>query len=505
MKKLLLSLATFAAAVSLSAQDAADAPFGSWTKSIEPVSSEQPADLAGLHTAVAADGSVYASMTYNKVFAFAGKNLPDTDGMLSSLVVKYAADGSEQWVASFVGAAVVTAMTTDTEGNLYVAGTHTDAVTLQPAAGDAATISGDAVSFIAKFTADGEVAALKTLHAEADAELLESGMYFPENLYVTVNSMKCHGNTLFAAVSFNANVPELGWKASYLNVFDFMYMENRSKGILATDCATLANTQSVLTVQNTEHISYDQFYPEALAFDIDASGLLHYAFIGFGNLTAATPAAQKAFSFAITTDDSGNKEYALVTGTVANLEQSKVYEADMHSAYAQYDIADMAVVDGKICLGGTFYGNFWFDRTITKEFSTTFSAEILGDGSAQTFCGDEASACTAYGIEGGDIILSSTTGTYRMSGDKKEQISTLSLDELGSHLTAANGYILHDGSTVQICGRYNADEAAQLATCIKPLAPAAAQKAARYNLTGAQVGEGYKGIVIEGGVKKWLK
>lgn len=502
MKKLLLSLATFAAAVSLSAQDA---PFGAWTKSIEPVSSEQATDLQGLHTAVSADGSVYASMTYNKTLTFAGKNLPDTDGMLSSLVVKYAADGTEQWAASFVGAAVVTAMTTDTEGNLYVAGAHTDAVTLQPAAGDAATIDGNAVSFIAKFTADGKVAALKTLHAEADAELLESGMYFPENLYVTVNSLKCHGNTLFASVSFNANVPELGWQASYLNVFDFMYMENRSKGIFATDCATLANTQSVLTVQNTEHISYDQFYPEALAFDIDANGLLHYAFIGFGNLTAATPAAQKAFSFAITTDDSGNKEYALVTGTVANLEQSKVYEADMHSAYAQYDIADMAVADGKICLGGTFYGNFWFDRTITKEFSTTFSAEILGDGSAQAFCGDEADECTAYGLEGSDIILSSTKGTNRLNGNKKEQISTLSLDGLGRHLTAANSYILHDGSIVQICGRYNADEAAQIATCIKPLASAAAQKVVRYNLAGEQVGEGYKGIVIEGGVKKLAK
>ena len=92
MKKILLMLVALVATVTLSAKDGEE--MEGWQKSFTPVANAD--DLAGIHTAVAGDGSVYASTTYNQTFSFAGKPVTDPEGLLSSCVVKYDAQGNEQ-------------------------------------------------------------------------------------------------------------------------------------------------------------------------------------------------------------------------------------------------------------------------------------------------------------------------------------------------------------------------------------------------------------------------
>ena len=136
------------------------------------------------------------------------------------------------------------------------------------------------------------------------------------------------------AANYNANVDDLGWKAAYLDVFGVMYMENRSKGIFSLSKSDLSGATSVLTVQSTERISYEQVYPEALNFDFDADGNVVYAFIGFGNLTLATPDASKGFTFETTNDDSGIKDHALVIGTIKDGISAKEFTGNKNAGEA---------------------------------------------------------------------------------------------------------------------------------------------------------------------------
>ena len=151
MKKVLLMMVAFIATTTAFAEDNMK-----WENHFTPVA--QKADLDGIHTAVAADGSVYASSTYNQAFTFAGKTVADPEGLLSSCIVKYDAQGNEVWAITLSGKCVINAMTADTDGTLYVAGNFADeALTLTGTSGTE-TLNGDATktgAFVARVNAAG--------------------------------------------------------------------------------------------------------------------------------------------------------------------------------------------------------------------------------------------------------------------------------------------------------------------------------------------------------------
>lgn len=379
MKKLLLMLVAFVATMSASAQafitgDDMKVENG-WAATFTPVADDDEINAADV--AQAADGSVYVASTFTKSFTFAGKALPDPEGMTSSAIVKYDKEGKELWAAPMVGNIAVSAMTVDEDGTLYAAGSFTDEVEYTGADGVKGTIKSEDVlsAFIAKVSKDGKFEAVKTFLATPDADLLATGLYYPEELYVSPTTIKLNGSKLYVAVNYNANVDDLGWKAAYLNVFDFMYMENRSKGIFSLSKSDLSGATSVLTVQSTERISYEQVYPEALNFDFDADGNVVYAFIGFGNLTLATPDASKDFTFETTNDDSGIKDHALVIGTIKDGISAKEFTGNKNAGEAiPYSIAGFYVQDGTIYMAGTTYGSDWFDVSISHEKDYAFVA-----------------------------------------------------------------------------------------------------------------------------------
>ena len=120
MKKTLLMLVAFMATMTAFAS----AEEEGWQRSFAPVADK--ADLAGMCTAVAADGSVYASSTYDQAFLFGGVNVTNPEGLLSSIILKYDKDGNEKWSVSLVGKCYVRAMAADTDGTLYVAAQSQD-------------------------------------------------------------------------------------------------------------------------------------------------------------------------------------------------------------------------------------------------------------------------------------------------------------------------------------------------------------------------------------------
>lgn len=368
MKKTLLMLVAFMATMTAFAS----AEEEGWQRSFAPVADK--ADLAGMCTAVAADGSVYASSTYDQAFLFGGVNVTNPEGLLSSIILKYDKDGNEKWSVSLVGKCYVRAMAADTDGTLYVAAqsqdekvvcTGTDGKSYE-IVNPTSDIYGYSYSaFLLRIDPNGAIAATKTISSEANAELLTSMMYFPEkgDIYVNPIALRIAGDYLYVSANFTGDVQALGWYGSVLNVWDFMYQDNMSKGIFSCGKSDLAALQSEACVQNAESISYNQYFPEAIEFVV-AEGKVFFSFIGFGNLAVKTPAGEGTYSFEMATDESGNAEHALVMLRNDQPNDGKVFHAAMHDKLRRpYNLVGGTMIGEKFYVSGTFYGNFPLDNS----------------------------------------------------------------------------------------------------------------------------------------------
>lgn len=398
MKKILLMMVALVATVSISAQDDEG-----WSKSFAPVSDK--AELGGLCTAVAGDGSVYASSTYNQAFTFAGKAVTDPEGLTSSCVVKYDKDGAEKWAVSLVGKCKIYAMTADADGTLYVAGKTEDAkVTVTSSDGAQKEIENpmgmDAffeeviaanAAFIAKISKDGVVETIKTIAPAVNEEIhailgdpfdmgMEMSIYDASGndaSYITPNAIRLDGDKIYVSAAYTGDVAELGWKGAYLNYFGMMIFDLKSYGVFSLNKADLSGAASEANVQVTGTILYDEQYaPEALDFVVK-DGNVFVAFFGYNKLTLTTPAGSQDFSFEMTDDESGNKEHALVLANAKEPAKAKVFHAAMNaSSYPVYDLLDAELIGENCILAGTFYGQFPLDNAISVDENAAFVASV---------------------------------------------------------------------------------------------------------------------------------
>ena len=436
MKKILLMLVALVATVTISAKDGEE--MEGWQKSFTPVANAD--DLAGVHTAVAGDGSVYASTTYSQAFSFAGKPVTDPEGLLSSCVVKYDAQGNEQWAVSLVGKCKIYAMTADTDGTLYIAGQSQDEkVVITDTQNHKKEIQNpkrlnpffeEFVSanegFIAKIDKDGVLQGIMTLIPEVNPDILaitgdpyemgmEGSIYdysFNDPVYVLPKKIVLDGDKVYIAAGFTGDIAELGWKGCYLNYYamDMSIMDIKSCGIFSID-KNLATVASVATVQATEKVqTMSQYYPETIDFVV-YGGVPHVAFIGGGELTLTTAAGSKNFAFDVT-DEGLN--HALVLVNVNAPEQPKVFNAAPTDYLgAKFDLVDATLADNNCILAGTFYGNFALDNTITKDKNTSFVASIkMSDCSVNWAKANEVESVAKCMIVTGEEIHAATADAH---------------------------------------------------------------------------------------------
>ena len=503
MKKLLLMLV----AVTATMTAFANAEDEGWQKSFTPVADKS--DLAGVHTAVASDGSVYASSTYNQAFQFAGKAVTDPDGLLSSCVVKYDAQGNEQWAVSLVGKCKINAMTADTDGTLYVAGQSQDSkVTCTGTDSNTKTIEGSLtnyVAFVAKISKDGVFEAVKTIQSAVNATIEESSMYFPEpgDIYVRPTNIRIDANKVLVSVNYTGDVAELSWSGRYLNVFDFMYQDNKAAGVFMVDKADLSNITSVANLGATEIVSYIQYYPDALNFTM-YEGKPFVVFVGFGDLTLTTPAGSQQFNFETSDDESGNKEHAFVFVDATNPTAPKIFHAAKHDKESRpYNFVCGDIVNGNCYIGGTFYGNFPLDNSVTKDKNTSFVAsikmsdcsvnwavanEVESEAKCMVVTGEEIHASTADAL----YVLKTANGELKGTEDKGFEDADSYNDQYVSTVST------DDNNVIVFCPKMNPSGINET----KALKNAAAKI---YNLNGVELSAPQKGLNIiktTDGVKK---
>ena len=481
-----------------------------WIASFEPVSDAN--ELNGIQTASAADGSVYVSSTYNKAFTFGGKEVADPEGLTSACIVKYNEKGQEQWAVALEGSAVVYALDTDADGTLYAAGSYIDVVKYTGTDGTTGELAGGAdahSAFVAKISKDGKVESVKTIAPVINAAILESFMYFPEPnyVYVTPNNIQIDGEKVYVSATYTADVEELGWKAAYLNVFDFMYMENKSTGIFSLDKANLANPTSVATVQNTENISYNQYYPEALDFTAE-NGTVYVGFFGFGNLTLATPAGNKDFTFGISADESGNKEHAFVLATIGSDVNAKVFNTEMHAKDAKPYNVFMDIAGDNLLIGGTYYGQMPFD---TSKNSGELASDVFmtsvnkADVSVNwTVVGAKQAEATCMAASEETAILSTTANEFfevNIADGEVLRTEPQMLDDADAYAAICQSIVYRSEGKVYVKGRFNSS-----ANAIEDVkTPSLQSEGHSYNMAGQRVGKNYKGIVIKNGKKYLVK
>ena len=417
MKKLLLMLVAVMATMTAFA----NAEDEGWTKSFTPVADKS--DLAGVHTAVASDGSVYVSSTYDQAFTFAEKSITDPEGLLSSCIVKYDAEGNEKWAVSLVGACTINAMTVDADGTLYATGEYTDAVTLSGTSGSK-DLSGDfskTSAFVAKVNADGVFTDVASFTPTAN---LPEGYEDWCELGIYPNKIVIDANKVLVSCMFKGDVADLEWQGSYVDVYGMAYMDNRSAGVFMLDKADLSNPTSVATIQHTGRI-VDQMmediqdFPNAIDFVV-YGGIPHIAFVGWGNLTLTTPAGSQPFSFEMAGD--GNNEHALVLVNAVAPSQPKIFHASTNSyGGATYNLVNATLAGTNCILAGTFYGNFPLDNTVTKEKNTSFVASIkMSDCSVNWAKANEVASEAKCMIVAGEEIHAAANEIQKETVEEKE-------------------------------------------------------------------------------------
>ena len=529
MKKTLLMLVDFMATMTAFAQEE---PEG-WTKDFSPVAKQK--DLKGVHTAVASDGAVYASSTYDHAFQFAGKDVKDPEGLLSSCVLKYDKDGNELWSVSLIGSCAIHAMTADTDGTLYIAGTATDDAKVVITGTDGASkeilipyvfnilyemdVKSCDPGFIAKISKDGVVEDVKDITTATNDEV---AMDF-ENFYIPLDMISVRpyklileGNKLYVATRYMGDISSLNWKGAYVHE-DGMTFDVYSYGVFSMSKSGFGDLASVAYVQQTGTITDSEYDVEALDFVVYKE-VPHVAFFGFGKLTLTTTADSKNFSF--TMEGESKNEHALVLANVKDLTKSIEFHAAPHSYLgASYNLVDATLVDDNCILGGHFYGNFPLDNKVTKEANTSFVASIkMTEGSAKWATPNEVeSYATCMIVTGEEIKASTDVATYTLKTATGEVKTDMTMNQSFEDASVYNDQYV---STVSIEDETVDKDTQEITKPAKVVvfspkmspsgieaikAAAVNGEAKIYNLNGQRVAAPQKGLYIVNGKKAVIK
>lgn len=515
MKQTLLLLALLTASVA-SAQPWGTTP--QWTKSLTPVTKAE--NLAGTHVAVARDNSVVLTGTYDQPLTFGATTLENDDALASGFVAKYGPDGSELWAAGFYGAAYITAVATDEAGAVYATGVFADEVKVLSTDGKNQTIQGMTAlgeyltttnaAFIAKWDQNGALVAVRTILPETDATVAASEMYFDSPSF-SPNSIRIDGGEVYVGATCFGNVKldAVDWHGAYVNIFDFMYADCTSAGVIAMD-GNLANAHSVYYASRPG-VDYADMSIESLRFDV-AGGTVYTAVTAHGSFIVTTAGASQAVALGVSADESGNTEHAFV---LTAGDQVKAFNVAMHDQnYGTDRVAFLQVSDGKVYVAGTYYNQLGFDTAKTSTgcadiFAACLSTADLTTVWAATDGYDEGDvkkneeAVHAVSLCNGQLYIAgvareksgekatqavlnrcvSTTGTMTAGADKEYA-------DLATSATGFSASLIADGTTLSV----SAGEAD--ATAVTAVRAAKAATGRTYDLSGREVKSAQRGAII---------
>lgn len=392
MRRFTFSMMLTLATVAANAKDVLDAP--TWTDNLTTTTEAKDLTRAAA-MAVDNEGNSIVTGIFTKDLEFADSYLEPVAN--SAFIAKYDKAGAKKWAAGLAGAATITTVATDAEGNVYAAGVFADQVAIKDANGETkATITGmadkvDKVSgFIVKYDKLGEYVASKTILAESDAEIAakdEIGVLSPS---FTAKKLVVDGNKLYLSASYKGNVALDGvtLKGKYACSYGFLYSDETTMCVLSFDAADLANANIVSVLGATEQLTNEATYnTEDVNFAIN-DGKIYVAYVASGKDMTLTAAGKD--TKIETAYEEGVTEHAYV---LAAIDGDQVTTQVYHSVATDNSntlntIDEMAYQKGKLYLAGSFNQALPFDNTIS----------YVGGSDAYAACLDAASLSKNWAV-----------------------------------------------------------------------------------------------------------
>lgn len=343
-----------------------------WTANL--TTTEKATDLQrGAAMTIDNEGNSIVTGTYTKDIEFANSYLEPI--ATSAFIAKYDKAGNKKWAAGLKGAATITTITNDAEGNVYAAGVFADKVAILNAKGEAkenitgmadqkAQVSG----FIVKYNKEGEYVASKVVIPEQVRN--DEGYGDPNPNFIPSKLIASNGKVYLAA-SFQGNVKinDLALVGQYGSLY----------GIYTWDVPTFAivslsdnfdKTELVAQLAATDMETEVGYGTEVANFTTDGSKV-YAAFVAYGNdltLKSANNFKQITDLLNSVTGEETKYEHAYIFATIenGNITATKTYHSkiDNNLREAKFNTIDqMAFNNGNLYLAGTFNETFPFDNT----------------------------------------------------------------------------------------------------------------------------------------------
>ena len=394
---MMLALAT----VATNAKDVLDAP--TWTDNLTTTAEAKELTRAAA-MAVDNEGNSIVTGSFTKDLEFAASYLEHVAN--SAFIAKYDKAGAKKWAAGLAGAATVTTVATDADGNVYAAGVFADQVAIKDASGETkATITGmadkvDKVSgFIVKYDKQGAYVASKTILAESDAEIAALDMIGLLNPSFTAKKLVVDGNKLYLSASYKGNVALDGvtLQGKYACSDGMLYSDETTMCVLSFDAADLANASIVSVLGATKQLTNEATYnTEDVNFAIN-DGKIYVAYVASGKDMTLTAAGKD--TKIETAYEASATEHAYVLAAIdGNQVTTQVYHSvATDNSNTLNTIDEMAYQKGKLYLAGSFNQALPFDNTISylggcDAYAACLDAESLSKNWAVASAFDEGDA-----------------------------------------------------------------------------------------------------------------
>lgn len=343
-----------------------------WTANL--TTTEKATDLQrGAAMTIDNEGNSIVTGTYTKDIEFANSYLEPI--ATSAFIAKYDKAGNKKWAAGLKGAATITTITNDAEGNVYAAGVFADKVAILNAKGETkenitgmadqkAQVSG----FIVKYNKEGEYVASKVVIPEQARN--DEGYGDPNPIFIPSKLIASNGKVYLAA-SFQGNVKinDLALVGQYGSLYGIYTWDVPTFAIVSLS-ANFDNTELVAQLAATDMETEVGYGAEVANFTTDGSKV-YAAFVAYGNdltLKSANDSKQITDLLNSVTGEETKYEHAYIIATIenGNITSTKTYHSkiDNNLRDAKFNTIDqMTLNNGNLYLAGTFNETFPFDNT----------------------------------------------------------------------------------------------------------------------------------------------
>lgn len=414
MRKFLLLIAVALFSIGTNAQEAI------WDASIASVREGSDMPVNSIAT-IAEDGSLYVAGARDKKFDFANGSVGSLTG--GAYVAKYDAEGKELFAVSLAGAMEITAITSDADKNLYVAGVFAEEAFIGEVSGEGQTINGGfgdkyvpyPSAFLAKYDANGNLLTVKSYQASEDATIVDSGLYWGDIVAVSISKIIAEGSKVYVQFNYSGDVTidtNLSLVAKYVFAYGMAYIDASNIAVVSFD-SVLENAVSVASLAVADG-GIDVSNVHDFDFAVEDESVYVAAFAA-GNVVLSTAESSEAFDFIL--DDSGNQEEGFI---IANIGEDAVKFTNtpcegLHSYYNT--IAGMEVSDGCIYIAGTFNNVLALDNETTAVgasdvFVASVDAATLDVNFVSANANDEGATNQYYGEVSGAVYTAGSVLVY---------------------------------------------------------------------------------------------